>query len=366
MSLNDVPQSNDGASPPRDNPRLIEQEKPPLNISLFELFQDAFSTRLTPLRATKVTLVDISHSLEELVIADRLPAMVFTGFQESSYWRKEAARYLAMAGIAHSVSIFAGGMPPEAPNSNYIHVGLSYNDTLRQEWFLLVLTNQFSVLLCGRDRLEEVEEEAERAFDTLWTFEPDLINDMVHLLARVIEHYRPERHAALLEGLENFPPRQPDGHYVTLLTARVVNHLERQYAAQRQRLAYEQTPAVIEAGQEIDTALLPLFSGSYLLLLLGRLDYQRVEQFASKVVTDLLAYKASQLFIDMSKVSEVEATAASRLVRMIRELEMCGVKAALTGLRPGVAATFVEENLDTTGLRAYPNLEEGLKKLGSI
>jgi DICT domain-containing protein len=147
--------SDDLQEKPKSNPREMEEGKPPLNISLFELFRDAFSNRLTPLRATKVTLVDISHSLEELVIADRLPAMVFTGFQESSYWRKEADRYLKMAGIAHSISIFAGGMPPEAPGSNYLHVRLSYNDTLRQEWFLLILTHHFSVLLCGRDRLED-------------------------------------------------------------------------------------------------------------------------------------------------------------------------------------------------------------------
>ncbi len=357
------PLEDDNLAAPRIDPRLAEREKPPLDISLFELFQNAFSSRLTPLRATKVTLVDISHSLEELVIADRLPAMVFTGFQESSYWRKEAARYLAMAGIAHSISIFAGGMPPEAPNSNYIHVKLSYQDTLRQEWFLVVLTHHFSALLCGRDRLEEVTEEAERAFDTLWTFEPDLISDLVLLLARVIEHYRPERHAALLEGLKNFPPLQPDARYVTLLTARVVNHLERQYSAQRQRLSggTGDQKSLVEVGQEIDTALLPLLSNSYLLMLLGVLTYDRVEQLSSKVVADLITFKAGGLFIDMSKVTAIEPAAALRLIRMTRELGMCGVKAALTGLHPAVAAIFVEHNLDAPGLSSYTNLEEALK-----
>ena len=350
--------ANDSQAKPI-NPKQMEQGKSPLDISLYELFQEAFSSRLTPLRATKVTLVDISHSLEELVIADRLPAMIFTGFQQSSYWNKEAARYLALAGIVHSVSIFAGGMPPETPDSNYIHVNLSYNDTLRQEWFLLVLTKHFSALLCGRDRLEEVENEAERAFDTLWTFEPDLIKDLALLLAKVIEHYRPERHQQLIEGLANFAPVQPEARYVTLLTSRVVNHLERQYQVQRQQ-ANSSKPARLP-DQEIDTALLPLFAHTYLLLLLGWFDEERAEKFGAKIVTDMLNFKAKNLFIDLTQLTDLEPRAAVQLVRTVRELGMCGVKVALTGIQPPVAAVLVGQNLDLPNLTTYTTLEDGLK-----
>ncbi len=345
--------------PKRVNPKQMEQGKSPLDISLYELFQDAFSSRLTPLRATKSTLVDISHSLEELVIADHLPAMIFTGFQRSSYWYKETARYLALAGIVHSISIFAGGMPPETPDSNYIHVNLSYNDTLRQEWFLLVLTKHFSALLCGRDRLEEVENEAERAFDTLWTFEPDLIQDLVLLLAKVIEHYRPERHQQLIEGLASFPPVQPEARYVTLLTSRVVNHLERQYQVQRQRT--DSSKPALPPDQEIDTALLPLFAHTYLLLLLGWFDEERAEKFGAKIVADMLNFKAKHLFIDLTQLPGIEPQAAVHLVRTVRELGVCGVKVALTGIQSHIAAILVEQNLDLPNLTTYTTLEDGLK-----
>ena len=352
------------------NTSLEVNSNAPLNISLYELFQDAFSQRLTPLRATKVTLVEISHALEELVIADRLPTMVFTGFQESSYWRKELDRYLEMAGIAHSVTIFAGGMPPEAPGTNYIHVKLSYQDTLRQEWFLLILTKQFSTLLCGRDRLEPVEDEAHRAFDTLWTFEPDLIRDLVTLLARVVQYYRPERYQQLMQGLEDFPPCQPEARYVTLLTSRVVNYLERQYQTQREYQT-TRTLAGAAAGRVEDTALLPLFSQTYLLLLLGAISYHRLEDLATRLITDLQSFKAAYLLIDLSKAASIEPEAAARLVRLLRELHLCGITAALTGITPALASTFVAQNLDSSpGLTTYTNLEEAstsvLKKLGIL
>ena len=346
---------------PRHNPALQDElGREPLNVSLFELFRDAFSSRLTPLRATKLTLVDISHSVEELVLADHLPSMIFTGFQMSSHWRKEAARYLELAGIVHSMSIFAGGMPPEAPGSNYIHVNLAYDDRLRQEWFLLILTQRFSVLLCGRDRLEDVPDEAHRAFDTLWTFEPDLITDLAGILARVVQHYRPERHQTLIEALAQFPPVQPDGRYVTLLTSRVVNHLERQYTRQQAQTE------MVTPDQRIDTALLPLFSHTYLLLLLGKLTEARLDEAAAKVVTDMLGFRARYLVVDISKVESLEPNAATRLVRMVRELHVCGITVMLTGMTAHLAQVFVEQNLDGHITNVYPTLEEGCAAVLSL
>ena len=60
-----------------------------MNISLFQLLRDEFGTSLEPLRCTKATLVHLSHTLEDLVLTQHIPALLFTGFQESSHWREE-------------------------------------------------------------------------------------------------------------------------------------------------------------------------------------------------------------------------------------------------------------------------------------
>jgi DICT domain-containing protein len=84
-----------------------------LNLSLFKLLREQFGDALPMIRCTKATLVHLSHTLEDLVLRERIPALLFTGFQESSHWRQETERYRALADVAQQVCIFAGGtLPP--------------------------------------------------------------------------------------------------------------------------------------------------------------------------------------------------------------------------------------------------------------
>lgn len=198
----------------------------PLDVSLFQLLRDEFGDTLPPLRCTKATLVHISHTLEDLVLTQHIPALLFTGFQESSYWREETERYRALAEIAQQVCIFAGGILPSESNPRQLHVTLQGDDPLRQEWFLAILCTQFAVLLCGQDRHEAVAEEALRQFDTLWTFDPPIINRVLDQLEGVIEHYRPERLESLREARCLYPPTAPDPAIVTKFTAEMIRFEE--------------------------------------------------------------------------------------------------------------------------------------------
>ncbi len=212
----------------------------PQPLSLFMLLRDDLGERLPPVQATKATLVDVSHTLEDLVIAERLPAMLFTGFQESSHWRKETARYRALAGVAHQICIFAGGdLPPES-DQRHIHVRLRGPDPLRQEWFLLALSPRFAAVLCGRDLHAAAASEAERTFDTLWSFEPPIVARTLELLRDVVARERPDRLADLEDAIGRFPPPPPDPRLVTLFTTRLISDLTRQHQS---RLRLERTLA---------------------------------------------------------------------------------------------------------------------------
>src|SRR6185503_17856961 len=106
------------------------------SLSLFKLLRQKLDQRLPTVRCTKATLVHLSHTLEDTILSRRIPAMIFTGFQESAYWRQETERYWALAQVAQQVCIFAGApLPPESETTS-LHVTLNGNDPLRQEWFL--------------------------------------------------------------------------------------------------------------------------------------------------------------------------------------------------------------------------------------
>jgi signal transduction histidine kinase len=198
----------------------------PLDISLFALIQERFGAALTLLRCTKATLVHVSHTIEDLVLTRELPAILLTGFQESSHWREETARYRALADIAQQVCIFAGGPLPAESAANELHITLRGDDPLRQEWFLTVLSPQFAVVLCGKDRALSGTDEALRQFDTLWSFDPTVVNHVLDLLESVIATYRPERLAPLQTARQQYPPTAPDPALVTQFTSEMIRFEE--------------------------------------------------------------------------------------------------------------------------------------------
>lgn len=197
-----------------------------LNISLFDLLRTEFGDTLHPVRCTKATLVHLSHTLEDLVLTQRIPALLFTGFQESSHWREETERYRALAEIAQQICIFAGGSLPPESSARELHVKLRGDDPLRQEWFVVILSTQFAVLLCGQDQQIPATEEATRQFDTLWSFDPAIINRVLDQLEQVIAEYRPERLAALQQARANYPPIAPDPALMTRFTSEMIRFEE--------------------------------------------------------------------------------------------------------------------------------------------
>lgn len=124
---------------------------------------------------------------------------------------------------------------------------------MRQEWFVIGLTEPFSILLSGLDRLEPVQDEALRRFETLWTFDPRVISDVLADLLEVVRQARPDKAAQVEEAIARFPPRPPDAHYASLLTQKFLGHLEQQHLLAH--AAIFQLDALVEARtRQLDTA----------------------------------------------------------------------------------------------------------------
>jgi signal transduction histidine kinase len=210
-------------------------------ISLFELLRADLGATTKVVRCSKATLVHLSHTLEDLVLTRAIPAILFTGFQESSHWREETERYRALAEVAQQVCVFAGSPLPPESSASELHITLRGDDPLRQEWFVVILSSEFAVLLCGQDRLEHVDEEALRQFDTLWSFEPSLVNRVLDLLERVIAEYRPERLPGLQEARRRFTLTSPSAELMTQFSVAMIQFEE---ALQR---ALRQTNAELDA-----------------------------------------------------------------------------------------------------------------------
>jgi len=179
------------------------------------------------LMLSKATLVEMSHAIEDIVLEQGLEAVVFTGFQKSSYWYEEIARYRQMAHLARNVCIFARGDCQIADSVHLNGVSLAEGDGLAQEWFLLVLTREISVMLCGKDCASPAAEESERLFATLWTLDPAEISACLGVLVEAVDRYRPDLSAQVRSDLAAFAPVRPDPAHLTRLMQRMARFQER-------------------------------------------------------------------------------------------------------------------------------------------
>jgi len=202
-------------------------EEKPITISLFDRLANKLDQEVPIITCTKTTLVHISHTLENIVLQHHVPALMFTGFQESSHWRKETARYRSLAAVAQQVCIFAGKLLPDESPASALQIELRGDDPLRQEWFLLILSDRYSVLLCGKDNQVYAEDEGSRTFETIINFEAPIINVALDMLEDVLAEYRPDLLEALKTHRQQFPLPGLQNTFITRIIAEIIEFEER-------------------------------------------------------------------------------------------------------------------------------------------
>ncbi len=332
--------------------------------SLFALMRDALAPDVTPFLASKATLVDLSHTLEDCIIRNRLPSVIFTGFQESSHWRAETQRYLELANIASAICIFAGGIPA-VPGEQHIAVTLASDDPLRQEWFVLTLTEWFSAILCGLDQQQAVEREADRSFATLLTFQPEAIGKALDVLIPVVERYRPDRAAELIQARAQLPPRPPIGPYLTQMVNDIVAHMQRRYDRARELIAEvnvlnERQTALEATIAQLAAPVVPLLEGVILLPLIGSLDSRRAQQVMEQLLTGIAEKSADVAIIDITGVALVDTAVANYLLQAIRAARLLGAQVIVTGIHASVAQTMINLGIDLSSVITRNNLQDGI------
>lgn len=235
-----------------------------LPVSLFNLVRQKLSPSLPVVPCTKESLIHLLHTLEDLVLSRRIPAVIFTGFQESTPWQEETERYRELAQVAEQVSILAGASLPPESNGASLHIRLSSDDVLGQEWFLVILSGTFSVVLSGQDGQVDTPDEAARQFDTLWSFEPGTVNSTLDLLEEVVAVYQPDRLPELQTARTKYPPGPPDPALITAFTLKALHFQEtlhrryketettlQQYQESLEEQVFERTEALTKANQQL-------------------------------------------------------------------------------------------------------------------
>lgn len=149
----------------------------------------------------KNTLVALCHALEDFILEANQPPLMVTAFQQGKWYLQEADRYGEIAPKASHVTIMAtadGGFAehPTSQLENVSLVALTPDDSVAQEWHLIILSPTYSAMvLCQELTAEDYGAagqptvDLERKFYGFWTFEASLVKEMLELAIAHIQTY---------------------------------------------------------------------------------------------------------------------------------------------------------------------------------
>ncbi len=192
----------------------------------------------------KNTLVALCHALEDHIIEVASPEknqrpLVLVTFQKGKWYLQEADRYHDLVPHCQQVAIAAvadSGLSSH-PTSNLEQVSLCAlkpEDPLVNEWNLLILSPQYSaMLLCHELDSDAYQSEsrpnqdAERKFYGLWTFERNLVEAAARILIQRMAPYDEVLAQTLTQCQQNIA-KTPSDKTVDLssVVSRIVSYLQ--------------------------------------------------------------------------------------------------------------------------------------------
>jgi DICT domain-containing protein len=163
----------------------------------------------------KNTLVSLCHALEDYTLSCDSKPLIITAFQRGKWYLQEADRYRDMADCAEQIAIMASGDAgfaehPTSQCANVDIVELNQGDPVAQEWHLMILAPTYSAMVLCQELSEAdygdggiPQDDLQRKFYGFWTFESDLVKEVMALSIDHIGSYNPALQKQLTHQLES-------------------------------------------------------------------------------------------------------------------------------------------------------------------
>ena len=162
---------------------------------------------LQPYPIPKRLLVAVSHAIEDECAAWGERAVLLGSFQREKFYRQAEPRWREFARTAEVALALADfselGAPPDGP----VEVPVARDHPLANEWAIVCDAPGFAACLAGRER----QTTGERVFEMLWSVDPDVVRDAVHLGLDLARSHMPDLDARVPERLSRPPAANADG-----------------------------------------------------------------------------------------------------------------------------------------------------------
>lgn len=206
-------------------------------------------------------------------------------------------------------------------------------DEKKAEWAELIAKSR----LASNTAISEVVDALSRVRKVFWRQIERFVGQQTEPVpVAVILQWGETIHLAFDELITGF-----SNMYVTIMDSRL---------NAQQSLIHELSSPIIKINENL--GILPL---------VGDIDTDRAKSILEVVPTKCMEEDITNLFIDLSGVSIIDTMVANQIYEIIQVLNLLGVKATITGIRPEIAQTSIQLGLDFSMIRTHSSLQQALK-----
>jgi rsbT co-antagonist protein RsbR len=144
--------------------------------------------------------------------------------------------------------------------------------------------------------------------------------------------------------------------------------LEEQVAARNEELVETETEKnelitrLRKAVEELSTPILELWDDVLALPVIGVVDSRRSAEMMERLLDEVVRSQARFVIIDLTGVEVIDTRTADHFMKLVKAVGLIGARCVLTGIRPAVAQTLVDLDVDFGSLDTLRNLRHGLRQ----
>ncbi|MCB9480473.1 MAG: STAS domain-containing protein [Desulfobacteraceae bacterium] len=132
------------------------------------------------------------------------------------------------------------------------------------------------------------------------------------------------------------------------------------------RLYQKEREDALKAQKEeflaVSTPITEIWDGVLSLPVIGTLDSGRAMDLMEKLLERIELRRSKVIILDLTGVSTIDTQVMHHLIQVIRATALMGATAVLTGIRPSIARSLANLNINLDEIQTKSTLSEGLKE----
>ncbi|MGM0609397.1 MAG: STAS domain-containing protein [Candidatus Muiribacteriota bacterium] len=142
----------------------------------------------------------------------------------------------------------------------------------------------------------------------------------------------------------------------------IVTEAFRLYQQERE----EALAAQKEEFLDVSTPITEIWDGVLSLPVIGTLDSSRAMDLMEKLLKTIELRRSKVVILDLTGVSTIDTQVMHHLIQVVRSTALMGSTAILTGIRPSIARSLANLNINLDEIQTKSTLSEGLKEAFKI